>query len=107
MPFGNVLEFIGNRGGIPLSNATQTNAGSATTNAIYNMPNHTFRAVGLRGIIIVNFNEAVTTATGVNISVNGQELALTSSTDEAITTFTAGLHILLFDKPSNKLQVII
>lgn len=102
-----MAEFIGNRGGIPLSNATQTDTGSSTTNAIYEMPNHVFRFVGLRGIIIVNFNAAVTTATGVTISVNGSTLPMTSNNDEAITALTAGIHILLFDKPSNKLQLIV
>ena len=102
-----MAEFIGNRGGIPLSNATQTDIGSSTTNAIYEMPNHVFRFVGLRGIIIVNFNAAVTTATGVTISVNGSTLPMTSNNDEAVTALTAGIHILLFDKPSNKLQLIV
>lgn len=102
-----MAEFIGNRGGIPLSNATQTDTGSSTTNAIYEMPNHVFRFVGLRGIIIVNFNAAVTTATGVTISVNGSTLPMTSNNDEAIIALTAGIHILLFDKPSNKLQLIV
>ena len=102
-----MAEFIGNRGGIPLSNATQTDTGSSTTNAIYEMPNHVFRFVGIRGIIIVNFNAAVTTATGVTISVNGSILPMTSNNDEAITALTAGVHILLFDKPSNKLQLIV
>lgn len=102
-----MADFIGNRGGIPLSNATQTDAGSSTTNAIYEMPNHVFRFVGLRGIIIVNFNAAVTTATGITISVNGSTLPMTSNNDEAVTALTAGIHILLFDKPSNKLQLIV
>lgn len=101
------MEYVGNRGGIPLSNATQTNAGSATTDAVYEMPNHVFRFVGLRGLIIVNFNAAVTTAQGVTISVNNSTLPLTSNNDEAVTTLTAGIHILLFDKPSNKLQLIV
>lgn len=101
------MEYVGNRGGIPLSNATQTNAGSATTDAVYEMPNHVFRFVGLRGIIIINFNAAVTTAQGVTISVNNSTLPLTSNNDEAVTVLTAGIHILLFDKPSNKLQLIV
>lgn len=43
-------EFIGNRGGIPLVAATQTTAGSATANAVFSMPNHTFRAMGVAGM---------------------------------------------------------
>jgi len=100
-------EFIGNRGGIPIGNATQSSAGSSTTDAAYTMPNHTFRFVGLRGLIVVNFSAAVTTATGINITVNDSSLALTSNNDEAVTALTAGIHILLFDKPSNKLQLIV
>lgn len=49
-------EFIGNRGGIPLVAATQTTAGSATANAVFSMPNHTFRAMGVAGIMVINFN---------------------------------------------------
>ena len=45
-------EFIGNRGGIPLVAATQTTAGSATANAVFSMPNHTFRAMGVAGTIV-------------------------------------------------------
>lgn len=30
--------------------ATQTTAGSATANAVFSMPNHTFRAMGVAGI---------------------------------------------------------
>lgn len=100
-------EYIGNRGGIPLINATQTDAGSSTTNAAFSLPNHTFRNVGLRGLIVVDFNAAITTATGIVATVNNDNLAITSSQDDPLTTLTAGLHILLFDKPSNKLQLII
>ena len=55
-------EFIGNRGGIPLVAATQTTAGSATANAVFSMPNHTFRAMGVAGIMVINFSAATTTA---------------------------------------------
>ena len=54
-------EYIGNRGGIPLVAATQTTAGSATANAVFSMPNHTFRAMGVAGIMVINFNAATTT----------------------------------------------
>jgi hypothetical protein len=60
-------EFIGNRGGIPLVAATQTTAGSATANAVFSMPNHTFRAMGVTGIMVINFSAATTTATGFDI----------------------------------------
>lgn len=100
-------EYIGNRGGIPLIAATQMNAGSATSNASYIMPNHTFRAIGLAGIIVVNFNAATTTATGVEISVNSSTLPLLSSNGAALTALTAGLHLIVFDKSNNKLQIIV
>ena len=81
-------EFIGNRGGIPLVAATQTTAGSATANAVFSMPNHTFRAMGVAGIMVINFSAATTTG-------------------EALTALTAGLHIIVFDKQNNKLQLIV
>lgn len=100
-------EYIGNRGGIPLVAATQTTAGSATTNAVFTMPNHTFRAVGLAGIMVINFNVATATATGFEISVNNITLPLLAANGEALTALTAGLHIVVFDKTNNKLQLIV
>lgn len=102
-----VTEAIGNRGGIPFVNATQESAGSATSNAAFSLPNHTFRNVGGIGLIIINFNAAVTTSTGINVIVNDSSLALLNSEADALTTITAGLHILLFDKKVNKLQLIV
>ena len=67
-------EYIGNRGGIPLVAATQTTAGSATANAVFSMPNHTFRAMGVAGIMVINFNAATTTATGFDMMVNNTTL---------------------------------
>ncbi len=100
-------EYIGNRGGIPLVAATQTTAGSSTTNAVFSMPNHTFRAVGNAGIVIVNFNAATTTATGITLQVNNTTLPLLNSEGDSLTSLTAGLHILVFDKLNNKLQLIV
>lgn len=100
-------EYIGNRGGIPLVAATQTTAGSSTTNAVFSMPNHTFRAVGNAGIVIVNFNAATTTATGFTLQVNNSTLPLLNSEGDALTSLTTGLHILIFDKLNNKLQLIV
>ena len=98
-------EFIGNRGGIPLVAATQTTAGSATANAVFSMPNHTFRVMGVAGIMVINFN--TTTATGFEMMVNNVTLPLLSSNGEALTALTAGLHIVVFDKQNNKLQLIV
>ena len=100
-------EFIGNRGGIPLVAATQTTAGSATANAVFSMPNHTFRVMGVAGIMVINFNAATTTATGFEMIVNNVTLSLLASNGEALTTLTAGLHIVVFDKQNNKLQLIV
>ena len=98
-------EFIGNRGGIPLVAATQTTAGSATANAVFS--NHTFRAMGVAGIMVINFSAATTTATGFEIMVNNNTLPLLASNGEALTALTAGLHIIVFDKQNNKLQLIV
>lgn len=100
-------EFIGNRGGIPLVAATQTTAGSATANAVFSMPNHTFRAIGTAGIMVINFNAATTTATGFEIMVNNSTLPLLASDGDPLTALTAGLHIIVFDKQNNKLQLIV
>lgn len=63
--------YVGNRGGIPIVEAAQSSAGSATTNAIYTLPCHVF-GKGCKGIIVVNFLGATAaTVTGVEISVSG------------------------------------
>ena len=62
-------EFIGNRGGIPLVAATQTTAGSATANAVFSMPNHTFRAMGVAGIMVINFIADTTNASSLYLKV--------------------------------------
>lgn len=88
-------EFIGNRGGIPLVAATQTTAGSATANAVFSMPNHTFRAMGAAGIMVINFNAATTTATGFEIMVNNNTLPLLASDGDPLTALTAGLQLIV------------
>lgn len=99
--------YVGNRGGIPIVDATQSNAGSATTNAIYTLPSHVF-GKGCKGIMVVNFLGATDTAvTGVNISVGGSTRPLLSSAGNALTTLTTGYHIIVFDKPNNKLNLIV
>lgn len=100
-------EFIGNRGGIPLVAATQTTAGSATANAVFSMPNYTFRVMGVAGIMVINFNAATTTATGFEMMVNNVTLPLLASDGDPLTSLTAGLHIIVFDKQNNKLQLIV
>ena len=100
-------EYIGNRGGIPLVAATQTTAGSATANAVFSRPNHTLRAMGIAGIMATNFNAATTTATGFEMMVNNITLPLLNSSGAALTSLTEGLHIVVFDKQNNKLQLVI
>lgn len=99
-------EYMGNRGGIPLVVATQTTAGSESSNAIFSMPSHTFRAASNAGIIVINFNAATTTATGMQIEVNNIKLPLLNAEGDSLTSLTAGLHIAVFDKINNKLQLV-
>ena len=99
--------YIGNRGGIPIVDATQSNAGSTTTDAIYTLPSHVFGR-GCKGIIVVNFLGATAaTVTGISISVSGSTRPLLSSAGDALTTLTTGYHIIVFDKPNNKLNLIV
>ena len=99
--------YVGNRGGIPIVDAIQSSAGSATTNAIYTLPSHVF-GKGCKGIIVVNFLGATdAVVTGVNISVGGSTRPLLSSAGNALTTLTTGYHIIVFDKPNNKLNLIV
>ena len=99
--------YVGNRGGVPVVEAAQSSAGSATTNAIYTLPCHVFGR-GCKGIIVVNFLGATAaTVTGVDISVGGSTRPLLSSAGDAITTLTTGYHIIVFDKPNNKLNLIV
>lgn len=99
--------YVGNRGGVPIVDATQSSAGSATTNAIYTLPCHVFGR-GCKGIIVVNFLGATAaTVTGVNISVGGSTRPLLSPTGAALTTLTTGYHIIVFDKPNNKLNLVV
>lgn len=99
--------YVGNRGGVPVVEAAQSSAGSATTNAIYTLPCHVFGR-GCKGIIVVNFLGATAaTVTGVDISVGDSTRPLLSSAGDAITTLTSGYHIIVFDKPNNKLNLIV
>lgn len=100
-------EYIGNRGGVPIVNATQSSAGSETTNAIYTLPPHVFGR-GCKGIMIVNFlGASAATVTGVTISVNGSTRTLLNSAGNALTTLTTGYHIIVFDKSNDKLNLIV
>lgn len=67
----------------------------------------TQNTMGAAGIMVINFNAATTTATGFEIMVNNNTLPLLASNGEALTALTAGLHIIVFDKQNNKLQLIV
>ena len=99
--------LIGNRGGIPTIQASQSNAGSSTTNAVYTFPDHTFRISGPAGLIIATFDLAATTVLGVNVTVNSQSKALTNSEGEPLTEITAGDHLITFNRVANTLKLII
>lgn len=99
--------IIGNRGGVPFVTATQTDAGSTTTPAIYTLPNHTFRNLGIAGLMIITIPTAsAATVTGINIVVNNQTLTLTSSTNAAITTLAAGDILVAFNKVTNTIKEV-
>lgn len=99
--------IVGNRGGVPFVTATQTDAGSTTTPAIYTLPNHTFRNLGAAGLMIITIPTAsATTVTGINIVVNNQTLSLISSINEAITTLSVGDILVAFNKVNNTIKQV-
>lgn len=103
-----MVNIIGNRGGIPFITATQTSAGSTTTNAVYTLPNHTFRFLGCTGLIVVNIPTATaTTVTGVQLITNNKTLSLTSQSGEALTSLIAGIHLIVFSKSDNGIRLLI
>lgn len=99
--------IIGNRGGVVYTTATQTDAGSTTTNAVYTLPNHTFRFLGAAGLMVLTISTAsAATVTGATISVNNQTLALTDNTGTALTTLAVGDYLVSFNKVNNTLKVL-
>lgn len=99
--------LIGNRGGIATVYATQTSAGSATTDASYTLPDHAFRISGPAGIIIATMDKEVATATGITVSVNGNNHPLVDAEGEPLTILTAGDHIITFNRVANTLKLIV
>ena len=97
-----VTGYIGNRGGIPYVAATLSDAGSVSTNAIYTLPNHVFRFLG------VNIpTSSAATVTGVELQVNNQTMPLTNNADAALTTLAAGTHLLSFNKTTNRIILFV
>jgi hypothetical protein len=99
------MNTIGNRGGIPFVTATQTDAGSTTTNAVYSLPNHVFRFLGNVGLIIVNVPTATaTTVTGITVTCNSQDLSLLTNTNTTPTSLSVGDYLVEFNKVNNTLK---
>lgn len=105
---GNVQ--IGNRAGIPV---VITSPKIDTSNVSITLPNHIFRFLGQKGIIIINFNSVIpsgtTTTLPLVISVNGQTLPLTDATGTAITVANISNTLtfqVYFDKQLNVIRVV-
>lgn len=98
---------VGNRGGIPIVDATQSNAGSATTNAVYSLPCHVFAGRSCRNAVLVNFLSATAAAvTGVTLSVNGSTRPLLNGDGTPITTLAAGWRWIVVDKANNTINLV-
>lgn len=100
-------EYIGNRGGIPCVIATQTSPGSADSNAVYMLPNHCFRFVGNRGIMVAYFTaDSEPDIPGVSITSNDTTLPILKADGSAVTSLSSGYHLLVFDKATNTLNFL-
>lgn len=100
--------IIGNRGGVPYITATQSDAGSATTNAVYTLPNHVFRFLGTAGLMVMTVNtSSATTVTGVTLSSNNSQLVMTNNEGAVLTTLAAGDHLVAFNKATNTIKLFV
>lgn len=102
--------FIANRGGTPVVNASAT-VGSA--NVTISLPNHVFRFLGSKGLIVIELATAVPTGTTGTlpalVSVNGATLPLVSVTGAAITAaelIGVAYIEMLFNKAANTLVLM-
>lgn len=101
--------YIGNRGGVP---AITTTASVGTSNVVITLPNHIFRYLGARGIVIVNLTQAITSSTTtlpILISVNDNTLPLTNNSGAELTVSDVANILtfeLYFDKAANTIKVI-
>ena len=103
-----ITGYIGNRGGIPYVAATLSNEGSASTSAVYTLPNHVFRFLGQAGLMVVDIpTSTAATVTGVELQANNQTLPLTNNADAALTTLAAGAHLLSFNKTTNRIILFV
>ena len=96
--------LVGNRGGIAYAHAIRVSAGDTTTNAIYSLPDHTFRYLGTVGLMVVTVNDASEDIPGVTIQVNGQSITATQANGTAIPDVTVGDHLLFFNKTTNSIK---
>lgn len=103
----NMENIVGNRGGIVYSTATQVNAGSSSENAVYSLPNHTFRFLGQAGLIVVSIPQAATSVQGISIQVNDQKLTATDNDGDNLTNVSAGDHLLSFNKTNNTIKFFV
>lgn len=100
--------YIGNRGGVPIVTTTPV---VSATDVRYVLPNHTFRFLGAKGMIIISggIPTGTTTTLPVLIEVNGETKPLTNIDGNAVTVATVGtikLIEVLFDKQSGTLQTL-
>lgn len=102
--------YIGNRGGIPVVNATPT---VGTADVQISLPNNVFRFLGAKGIVVVELATAVPTGTTGTLpilaEVNGQTRPITNASGAGVTVTELGsttTFVLFFDKPENKLQIL-
>ena len=98
--------YIGNRGGILFIEPSLTTAGSSSTNAIYSIPNNTFRWASPVGLVILNFTTASGTVTGITLQSNGQSQALTDNTGAAITDLAIGTYSAVYNKYNNTFRLL-
>lgn len=101
------MNFIGNRGGIAFVDANLTTAGTSSTEAVYTIPNHTFRWTGPYGMIVLHISTATTTATGITFMANNQSQTVTDAEGAPITNLDAGYHIAVYNKQMNTLNIIV
>ena len=102
--------FIANRGGTPIVSASAT-VGSASVTI--GLPDHVFRFLGAKGIIVIELATAIPTGTTGTmpalVSVNGTTLPLVSVTGAAITAAELmGVFYVevLFNKSANTLTMV-
>lgn len=102
--------YIGNRGGLPIVQATPT---VGTADVQIGLPNHVFRFLGAKGKIILQMTTPVPTGTTgtlpVLAQVNGQTLAINTTVSGIAITAADITNVttleLLFDKVANTLTV--